>query len=364
MTNSSGKTGLDQGASGRQASARDSLSPARSAVGGEEPRGITALSGARLADMIEPDRTVSLTESFPTGTLIKIAVLTVLIVLVNLRHIDWLVKKWIADPDWTHGFIIPLFSLYLLFVRRVELMEAPRKTCRAGAVLMFLCLAGQFLWIYPGKNYWLSQVSMVGVLMGLVLYLAGTKVVRITWLPILFLVFALPLSPRLYSQIALPLQNMAAKGAVILLKLKVDISSEQSGLHLLSRSNVPRDLTVAEACSGMRLLMAFCALGVAMAYLDYKPVWQRVILVAAAVPIAIFCNVIRVAITCWMYYIDQPELGQKFMHTFTGILMLAPAFGMLWLLAWILQHIFVEADSGGDSHSPSGRIGAGAEEGS
>ena len=79
-----------------------------------------------------------------------------------------------------------------------------------------------------------------------------------------------------------------------------------------------------------------------MAYLDYKPIWQRIILVLAAIPIAISCNVIRVSITCWMYYIDEPELGQDFMHHFTGILMLIPAFIMLWILSWIIQHIFIE----------------------
>jgi exosortase len=157
--------------------------------------------------------------------------------------------------------------------------------------------------------------------------------------------FALPIPELLYSRIAVPLQNIAAAGAVIILKiLGVDITSTASALDIISRTGVTHGLTVAEACSGMRLLMAFCALGVAMAYLDYKPVWQRLILVAAAVPIAVFCNVLRVAITCWMYYIDKPELGQDFMHTFTGVLMLIPAFGLLWVLSWILHHVFVEEE--------------------
>ena len=77
----------------------------------------------------------------------------------------------------------------------------------------------------------------------------------------------------------------------------------------------------------------------------------------AAVPIAIFCNIIRVTITCWMYYIDKPELGQGFMHTFAGLVMLVPAFFLLWLLAWMLKlpgwiggNLFVEehVPGGGD----------------
>jgi exosortase len=183
------------------------------------------------------------------------------------------------------------------------------------------------------------------VLFGLVLYLAGPAIIRITWLPMLYLIFAVPVPEMMYSRVAFPLQNLAAMGSMLMLKaLGVDITNDASALHLISRTGVGRDLTVAEACSGMHLLMAFLALGVAMAYLDYKPIWQRLIVVAAGIPIAIFCNVLRVAITAWMYYIDKPEMGQDFMHHFTGVLMLIPALAMLWFLAWILKLTLVEVD--------------------
>jgi exosortase len=155
----------------------------------------------------------------------------------------------------------------------------------------------------------------------------------------------MPISDRIYAQVALPLQNLSAKGSMLMLRvLGVQISSQASSLELISRSGQVHPLAVAEACSGMRLLMAFMALGVAMAYLDYKPLWQRLTLVAAGIPIAVFCNVVRVSITSWMYYIDKPELGQDFMHYFTGVLMLIPALGLLWLLSWILRKMVVEVD--------------------
>lgn len=296
-----------------------------------------------LADMVAAPRDVSFSASFPTQTLVKIAILAGLLALLNRVQLDWLVRKWLADSDWTHGFVIPLFSLYLLYTRREDLFAARRRTSAWGLVIMLMCLAGEILALYPGRNYWLSQICMVGVLFGLVLYLAGAAAIRVTWLPILFLVFMIPISPRVYTAISLPLQNLAAKGAVAIFKImRVQITSAASAMELISRSGQVRELTVAEACSGMKLLMAFLALGVAMAYLDYKPLWQRIILVAAAIPIAIFCNVIRVAITTWMFYIDKPDLGQDFMHYFTGMLMLIPAFGLLWLLSWILRNIFVE----------------------
>jgi exosortase len=134
----------------------------------------------------------------------------------------------------------------------------------------------------------------------------------------------------------------------------VEIIRDASKWTLISRSGVLHELTVAEACSGMHLLMAFLALGIATAYLEARPVWQRSVLVLAALPIAVFCNVLRVAITCSMYYIDKKEFGQNVLHTFTGMLMLIPAFAMLWILGWVLGHLFVEADDDDDAKQPEG----------
>jgi len=210
------------------------------------------------------------------------------------------------------------------------------------------------------QNPWTCQLSMVFLLFGLVLYLAGPKVIRLTWLPILFLVFALPVPSSVYTKISLPLQNFAAKGAEVLLKLlTVKIKVTASRLDVTGISGKVYPLTVAEACSGMRLLMAFVALSVAMAYLEDRPVWQRVVMVAFGVPIAIVCNVLRVAITCGMCVIDRPELGQKFMHDFTGMVMLIPAFLLLWLLGKFLGALYVEEEEEDDDSSQDAVTAAG-----
>lgn len=320
---------------------------------------MSARSGsASLADLVVLPRQVGMAESFPPSTLWKIGILAALFTFLNLWQFKWLWAKWLGDPNWSHGFVIPLFSLYLLYSRRSELFAARRKPFVPGLFLMLFCLALEFLGIWPIRNYWVSQIAMVGVIFGLVLYLGGLRVMRVAWLPILFLFFALPIPELLYARFSLPLQNIAAKGAMVIVRLMgVDISNNASSLHLTSQSGVPRDLTVAEACSGMRLLMAFLALGVATAYLDYKPLWQRVILVGAAIPIAVFCNTLRVSITCWMYYIDKAELGQDFMHYFTGVLMLIPALGMLWALSWLLKWTLVDVEE--DEETPAPPAGQG-----
>ena len=103
-------------------------------------------------------------------------------------------------------------------------------------------------------------------------------------------------------------------------------------------------LNVAEACSGMRLLMAFVALGVAMAYLHWRPVWQRLVLLVSTIPIAIFCNFVRVTITGFIYILGNPQYAKGVYHDMLGMLMLPLAFALYGGLAWLMSNLFVDED--------------------
>jgi len=272
-----------------------------------------------------------------------------LLIWMNFWQLRIIVRTWMEDGNWSHGFLIPLFSLYFLYTRREELFAVPRRICMWGLALLglgiFTVLAGVYIYEAFWKGYWFSHVGIIIIIMGLVLYLAGPSMLKTVWLPIAFLIFMMPIPGTTYGHIALPLQNLAAfTSAKILAVFGVVITQKASELSLVTVSGASRPLTVAEACSGVRMLVAFMALGVAMAYLDDKPIWQRVTLVLMGVPIAVASNVLRVIITSTAYIMDKPDFGKDFMHSFTGMLMLIPALLMLWGLGWILQHLFV-ADS-------------------
>jgi exosortase len=92
----------------------------------------------------------------------------------------------------------------------------------------------------------------------------------------------------------------------------------------------------------MRLLMAFLALGVAMAYLHYRPLWQRIILLICTVPIAILCNVVRVTVTGFIYVLIHPKYAQGVYHDMLGLAMLPLAFGLYGFLAWFMSSLFID----------------------
>ncbi|MCJ7545169.1 MAG: exosortase/archaeosortase family protein [Phycisphaerae bacterium] len=288
----------------------------------------------------------------------KIAILAALLALLNRWQFRPLAESWIVDPNWSHGFLIPLFSLYLLYARREELLSARRRPCLWGLPILLGGMALSVFGFHRG-TWWFSQLGIPIMLFGLVLYQAGPGVMRIAWLPILYLVLAMPIPEILYVKISLPLQNFAARGATTFLQLcGVEMGVTASRLDVVSRSGAENSLTVAEACSGIRSLIAYIALGVAWAYLEYRPIWQRLVLVAAAVPIAIFLNVARVAITCTMYVIDKPELGRDFMHEVAGMVMLAPALVLFWLLSWVLRSLVIEVDEDAPPAAASGKTNA------
>jgi exosortase len=303
-------------------------------------------AGKSLADLVAPDEQRPFLDAFPVSTLVKIGVLAVLFVALNGWQFPALKDKWVHDPNWTFGFIIPLFSLYLLYARWGEFMDAQRRVALTGLPLMVLSVVFIVVSYVFFRVRWLSNLGMVALLLSLVIYLGGWQVAKLAWLPIAFLAFAMPFPEMLYTRIAVPLQELAAHVSALVLKMSgAVIQVTASALTITSVTGQIHHVTVAEACSGVRSLIAFVAMGVAWAYLVRRPIWQRVVIVLAAVPIAILCNVLRVTITCGMFVVDQPEMGEGFMHEFTGMLMLAPALVVFWALGKLLESLFVEVET-------------------
>ena len=291
-------------------------------------------------------------QAFSRSTCIKAAVIAFLFCGLNFWQFKRLVAGWRVDPNWSHGFLIPLFSVYLIYTRWDQLIAARRRIFLWGLPICVLSLFTLVFSYFPLGVSWFCQLSMIPLLLGIVLYLAGPAVLRITWVPIVYLVLAIPIPDILYQNIAYPLQEFAAQSTTVILKLcgvQIDVSA--SSLSITSLSGRVHPLQVVEACSGVRSLMAFVALSVAMAYIDDRPVWQRLVLIASSLPITVLCNVLRVTTTSTMFVIDQPELGKDFMHTFMGMALLVPALLMLLGLSWLMNHLFVENDDDGNDEA-------------
>jgi exosortase len=210
-----------------------------------------------------------------------------------------------------------------------------------------------FLALYPVNVVMLKfmygkPLIMIALLGSVVLFLGGWKLIKYTWLPVAYLFFAVPLPGQLYFRITNPMRQLASQIAAIILSLVPQLDAEAQGsiISVVYKGvKMEPGLDVADACSGMRLVMAFVALGVAMAYLHWRPLWQRLILLASTLPIAILCNIVRVTVTGFIYILGDPKYAQGIYHDMLGMLMLPLAFVLYGGLAWLMSNLFVEEDT-------------------
>ena len=276
---------------------------------------------------------------------VKILVIGGLFVYLFHNEIEVIVRRWFTDSNWSHGFLIPLFSLYFINQKKEEILNLQAGPNYLGLFFLICGIVFYPLNIVHFRYGYLRPIGMIATLGAVVLFLGGWRLIKYTWLPIAFLVFAVPLPTRYYVTLTMPMRFLAAKVTAGLLSLVSQMEATASGVVIdviYNGQQLTPALNVAEACSGMRLLMAFLALGVAMAYLHYRPIWQRIVLLASTIPIAIFCNIVRVSVTGFIHVLIHPRYAQGIYHDILGLAMLPLAFGVYGFLAWFMSSLFIE----------------------
>ncbi|MHC4431125.1 MAG: exosortase/archaeosortase family protein [Planctomycetota bacterium] len=284
----------------------------------------------------------------PAHVYVKIFIIGVLFVVLFRSEIHDIVRRWVTDSSWSHGFLIPLFSLYFIDQRKQQILNLLARPNYLGLLLLICCIVFYPFNIVHLQYGYLRPMTMIATLGAVVLLLGGWRLVKYTWLPSGYRVFAVPVPHRDDNSLADPMRRWAATIASGLLNLVPDLEASANGkiIDVFYRGQpLEPALDVAEACSGMRLLLAFMALGVAMAYLHERRVWQRLVLVVSTVPIAILCNIVRVTVTGFIYILIHPKYAQGIYHDMLGMAMLPLAFGLYGLLALFMSNLFVDDDS-------------------
>jgi len=248
-------------------------------------------------------------------------------VLVKLVH------DWATDDNYSHGFLIIPIALYFGWERRERLRNALLRPSVLGLLVVIGSLATLSAGIL-GAELFLTRVSIIGVVTGLVLFLFGREHLRILALPLAFLLLMIPIPAIIFNQIAFPLQLLASRfGESALETLGIPVLREGNVIILPNTS-----LEVAEACSGIRSLVSLLTLGIVYGYFADKRMWVRTVSALATVPIAIFANGLRVAGTGVAAHYYGPEAAHGFFHTFSGWLVFGFAFvALLGLIHAILR---------------------------
>lgn len=258
--------------------------------------------------------------------------LPVMLLLGLLVAIYWgiavkLVYDWYTEPDFSHGFLVPLFSAYLVWTKRAVIRKIPVKQSWGGVPLVAAGIITLFLGIY-GAELFLARLSLVMLLGGIIWTMAGRPMLRELRFPLLILLLAIPWPMVVYNQITFPLQIFASKLASAALPLfGVPVMRDGNIIQLPSMQ-----LEVAEACSGIRSLMSLVTAAIFYGYFLEPSVKRRVILALAAIPIAVLANGVRILGTGLGVQYWDPDKALGFFHEFSGWLIFVFSLVLLYLL--------------------------------
>jgi exosortase len=266
-------------------------------------------------------------------------VLTALVIATHWTTLTGLVERWSSDPQYSHGFVVPLFALVVLWSRRDMLKTITWKPAWIGAGVLGLGLVLRLIAAQSDIEP-LDALSLLPTLFGLVLLVGGWSVLRWSWPALAFCAFMMPLPYSVEMALSHPLRRLATEiGTYSLQTLGCPALAEGNIIYV---DDVP--LKVEQACSGLGMLVTFFALATAMAMIVHASLTHRLILIGSAIVIAILANVVRITATGLAYHLSGREsaLAQMIYHDLAGWLMMPMALAMLWVELKILENLFIE----------------------
>ena len=261
--------------------------------------------------------------------------ISLLIALMYWKIAVKLVTDWYEIPDYSHGFLVPFFAMFLLWDKRSKLRWMRISPSWHGIALVALGVLTLFFGVY-GAELFLSRISFLLIISGLVWTFCGREILREILFPLGVLMLAIPFPEIIFNQITFPLQLLASRAASTLLPLL--------GVPVFREGNVIQlpvmKLEVAEACSGIRSLMSLFTLAVFYGYYLEQTTTRRWIMALASITIAVCANALRIVGTglCVQYW--DPSKAEGFFHEFSGWVMFVISLSCLYLLHRILRLVW------------------------
>jgi exosortase len=269
---------------------------------------------------------------FPLKIWLSFSTLIISFILLYYHSVIKMIQDWATDDNYSHGFIVPFIVGYLVWQERENLSKISVRASNLGLLVLVFGLS-IFLVASTGAELFVMRFSMLIVIFGLVTFLAGMEMGKALFIPVIYLSFMIPLPTIIWNKIAFPLKLFATKMAVSAIALlHIPVCQEGNIIHLSNTT-----LQVVDACSGMRSLASLLALSAAFAFITNHSIIKKWILFFAAIPIAVFLNVVRLSATAILAQHYGPQVAQGFLHDLSGLFVFVLAVLCLYVLHLILQ---------------------------
>ncbi|MBL8821554.1 MAG: exosortase/archaeosortase family protein [Planctomycetia bacterium] len=261
--------------------------------------------------------------------------------------------KWWNDPQYSQGYLVPFFSLVILYLRRDRLEKITATLDPRGLILVIL---GMLIHVACGfiNQDWIDGISLMIVIAGLFWLFGGWSIMWWALPAVMFLIFMIPLPHSVETGLAYPLQRIATIGSLFLIQASGIPAVAEGNVIFLSQSRIG----VMEACSGLSMLLIFFALAAAMVVIYRPPILDTVIIILSAIPIAIIVNILRITATGIAQEWFGEEAAEKIFHDWAGWLMMPVALGFLALEIWLLRKLVPVQDVSTHKHAGAASIQA------
>jgi exosortase len=258
-----------------------------------------------------------------------------------LPTFEWMADKWVSDPQYSHGFLVPLFSGYLLW----RAAKAGKLTVGAPSAFLgglVLAAALGLRWLAGGLMFHqLDCVALLLSLAGLALAAGGVALARTAAPAVLFLVFMVPLPYDVERNVGGPLKEVATFGSTYLLQTLGHPAVAEG--HVILIDDVR--LGVVDACSGLKMLMTFAAFAAGAVLLVERTRFEKLMVLLGIVPIAVVANVLRITATGVAHTMTHDKDVLTFLHDLHGWLMMPAGLGLLGLQLWCLGRLVVRPEA-------------------
>jgi exosortase len=265
---------------------------------------------------------------------LQIAILLTSFLTLFGQTITEMIRDWSVNDNYSHGFLIPLIAAYMIWQKKEQLSHMCAKPSNIGLLVI---ISGMCMFIVGniGAELFITRTAIVVTGIGLCIHSFGTRISMAIFVPLIYLMFMIPLPAIIWNKIAFPLQLMAAKLAMHCVQfIGIPLLREGNVLHLPNTT-----LEVVDACSGLRSLTSLLALSAAFAYILKISHAGKWILFLSAIPIAILVNILRLTATALLATYAGPETAQGFLHEMSGIIVFIVAFILLRALYGAIRKI-------------------------
>lgn len=247
------------------------------------------------------------------------------------------ISRWTTEPQYSHGFAIPLMALGLGWYSRSKFLPGVARSNIFGLSMIVSGIIGHVAAVYFYVEA-IDAMSFVVTACGTALLIWGRRAFAALWPSVLFLGFMLPLPFQIERALSDPLQVLGASEAAWYI--------QTCGIPAIAQGNIilmgDAQLGVAEACSGLRMLMVFFAISTAAVIVSKRTVWEKMLILFSALPIALICNVLRIVATAIAHQSLGREMADLVFHDVSGWLMMPLAMLLLFLELKLLDFLFIE----------------------